>query len=225
MTKSSRKAWIITLVTIGCLSMAWVDAYLDANYLTKSIIKVVLFLLLPIGYSLTDHEVSFKNLFRFTKKHLIISLIIGAGVYAFIIGAYFLIGPYFDFSNVTKQLQTDIGVNSENFIFVALYISFANSLLEEFFFRGFAFITLKKAAGKRFAYIFSSGAFAFFHIAIMKSWFSTELFILLIAGLFTSGFIFNWLNDKSNNIYTSWLVHMFANFAINTVGFMLFGLL
>ena len=32
-----------------------------------------------------------------------------------------------------------MGVNAGNFVFVALYISIVNSLLEEFFFRGFAF--------------------------------------------------------------------------------------
>ena len=32
-------------------------------------------------------------------------------------------------------------------------------------------------------------------------------------------------DEKYNNIYSSWLVHMCANFAINTVGFILFGIL
>ena len=34
-----------------------------------------------------------------------------------------------------------------------------------------------------------------------------------------------YLNDKFGNIYSSWLVHMFANFAINTIGCILFGIL
>jgi hypothetical protein len=37
--------------------------------------------------------------------------------------------------------------------------------------------------------------------------------------------IFNILNEKSENIYASWLSHMFANFAINTIGFILFGII
>ena len=35
----------------------------------------------------------------------------------------------------------------------------------------------------------------------------------------------NILNEKCENIYMSWLVHMFANFAINTVGCILFGII
>ena len=30
------------------------------------------------------------------------------------------------------------------------------------------------------------------------------------------------VNEKYNNIYLSWLIHMFANFATNTIGFILF---
>jgi hypothetical protein len=33
--------------------------------------------------------------------------------------------------------------------------------------------------------------------------------------------LFNGLNDKFGGICVSWLVHMCANFAINTIGFML----
>ncbi|MCI6277986.1 MAG: CPBP family intramembrane metalloprotease [Clostridium sp.] len=146
-------------------------------------------------------------------------------VYIFILGSYFILSPYFDLSNVTSSLQNNIGVNKGNFVFVALYISFINSLLEEFFFRGFAFLGLKKVSTKRFAYIFSSSAFALYHVAFMIDWFTPLLFVLMVAGLFIAGMLFNWLNDKNGNIYTSWLVHMCANFSINTIGFILFGIL
>ena len=46
--------------------------------------------------------------------------------------------------------------------------------------------------------------------------------ILVLIGLFAGGLIFNWFDEKFGNIYMSWLVHMFANFATNTIGFILF---
>ena len=49
--------------------------------------------------------------------------------------------------------------------------------------------------------------------------------LLLLAGLVFGGCIFNYLNELNDNIYSSWFVHMFANFAINTVGLILFGIL
>ncbi|WP_198135357.1 CPBP family intramembrane glutamic endopeptidase [Alkaliphilus metalliredigens] len=205
--------------------MTWVDAILSPNYAIKSAIKLIIFLMLPLGYSLIDRDVSLGRIFIFHRKSVLFSVLLGIGVYLFIIGAYFIIGPYFDFTNITITLENNIGVNKNNFIFVALYISFINSLLEEFFFRGFAFLTLKRTTSRRVAYLFSASAFSFYHIAIMTSWFTPLLFILLIISLFLAGLLFNWLNEKSGTIYTSWLVHMCANFAINTIGFMLFGIL
>ena len=138
---------------------------------------------------------------------------------------YFLLKDVFDFSAVTTTLTANIGVNGKNFIFVSLYISFINSLLEEFFFRGFAFLTLKKRASRFYAYCFSALIFALYHVAMMIGWFSWEVFAIILLGLFVGGLLFNVLNEKSNTIYPSWFVHMFANFAINTVGFILFGII
>ena len=77
-------------------------------------------------------------------------------MYIIILGGYFLLKDIFDFSSVTTSLTNNIGVTGRNYIFVSLYISFVNSLLEEFFFRGFAFITLKRITGRKFAYLFSA---------------------------------------------------------------------
>lgn len=225
MLNHKRLLQIILVIAAACLVMAWVDAVLSPDYAVKSMLKIVLFLLLPGAFFWRDRQFTGGNLFRFNKKGLLLSLALGAGVYLFIVGAYFVIGPFFDFSNVTVTIQDRIGVNKDNFVFVALYISFINSLLEEFFFRGFGFLTLKKYASRRTAYLFSAGAFSLYHIAIMTNWFSPFLFVLLIAGLFGAGLLFNWLNEKNNNIYSSWMVHMCANFATNTIGFLLFGLL
>lgn len=225
MSNRKKAISLIVMVLVGCLAMAYVDAVLRPNYAVKSAVKVALFTLMPLAYSFIHKDISLRNLLRVNWKSLKFAIVLGVVVYAFILGAYFLLSPYFDFSKVTASLQNNIGVNKGNFVFVAVYISFANSLLEEFFFRGVSFLTLKKAAGRKIAYSFSALAFSLYHIAIMTSWFSSGLFVLLIAGLFAAGMLFNRLDEKYDNIYVSWLVHMCANFSINTVGFMLFGIL
>lgn len=60
---------------------------------------------------------------------------------------------------------------------------------------------------------------------MMIGWFKLDVFLIVMAALFAGGIIFNYLNEKSETLYPSWLVHMFANFAINTIGFMLFGII
>ena len=222
MDNKKRITIITTIIRACCVIMAIVDGIIQPHYAIKSAVKLVLFLAFPYIYSLIDKEIDLKSLFRVNKKGMKIAIMLCVPVYIVIVGGYFLLKDVFDFSGVTKSLTGNIGVNRDNFVFVALYISFINSLLEEFFFRGFGFLTLKKIVSRKTAYVFSAVTFALYHIAIMTGWFSIGVFIITMVGLFIGGLIFNYLNEKSNNIYTSWFLHMFANFAINTIGFMLF---
>lgn len=224
--QNTKKAFAICgIVILFCIIMALIDGVLKANYFTKSAIKLVLFLICPIVYALLDKGLQIKPLFAFDKQGIIRALGLCVAVYAVILSGYLLLKDVFDFSAITGTLTANIGVSRDNFVFVSLYISFINSLLEEFFFRGFAFLTLKRVASVRFAYLFSAACFAVYHIAMMIGWFSLPVFLLVMAGLFIGGLIFNYLNAKSGTVYPSWFVHMFANFAINTVGFMLFGII
>ena len=218
-----KKSFIImTIVIVFCILMAIVDGVLKVNYFLKSAIKLVLFLGFPALYALLDKDLRIKPLFAIDRKGMKTALLLCVGVYFVILGGYMLLKGVFDFSAITGALTANIGVSRDNFIFVSLYISFINSLLEEFFFRGFAFLTLRRVAGGKLAYLFSAGVFAIYHVAMMIGWFSVGVFALVLVGLFAGGLIFNYLNAKSGTIYPSWLVHMFANFAINTVGFILF---
>ncbi|MBR6524017.1 MAG: CPBP family intramembrane metalloprotease [Clostridia bacterium] len=205
--------------------MTVIDGIWQPDYQVKSAIKLGLFLVFPFLYSVFIGKLNLIKLFKANKKGMKLAVVLCVPTYIVIVAAYILLKDYFDFSKITGALTGNIGVTRDNFFLVALYISFINSLLEEFFFRGFAFLSLKKVAGKRKAYIFSAAIFAFYHIAIMTGWFSVGMFLIAIAGLFAGGLVLSYLNLKSGNIYTSWFVHMFANFAINTVGFMLFGII
>lgn len=217
-----KKIQIPILVVFACVIMGVVDAVIRPGYAAKSAIKIILFLLIPIAYGFFNKDIDIKKLINPNKKGLAVAFCLGLAVYAVVLGAYFAFRNIFDFSALTKSLNETTGVNKSNFLWVAVYISFANSLLEEYFFRGFSFITLKNFASRRFAYIFSSMSFALYHIAMMIGWFGIPVIIISILGLFVGGVIFNRFNEKSGNIYLSWLVHMFANFATNTIGFILF---
>lgn len=217
-----KKLHIPILVIIACIVMGIVDAVIQPGYAIKSAIKIIMFLLIPIVYGLFLKEFNIKNLMKPDKKGLCIALCLGFVIYGVVLGAYWIFKDVFDFSALTGSLNETTGVNKSNFIWVAIYISFVNSLLEEFFFRGFSFITLKKLTSRRFAYVFSSMVFALYHIAMMIGWFGLPVILIYLVGLFIGGMIFNRFDEKRENIYLSWLIHMFANFATNTIGFILF---
>ena len=217
-----KKLHIPILVIIACIVMGIVDAVIQPGYAIKSAIKIIMFLLIPIVYGLFLKEFNLTKLIKPDKKGFAIALGLGFLVYTVVLGAYWIFKDVFDFSALTTSLNETTGVNKTNFVWVAIYISFVNSLLEEFFFRGFSFIALKKLTSRRFAYIFSSLSFALYHIAMMIGWFGLPVILISLAGLFAGGMIFNRFDEKNENIYLSWLIHMFANFATNTIGFILF---
>lgn len=223
--KTKQYIKIILYVITCCIIVAITESIIKPSYAIKSIIKIFFFFILPFINSRNDQTFHLKKLFHFDHKNIIQSLLLGLIVYFVIILAFIGVHPFFDFSSVITTLNQNGGIVKENFLFVALYISFINSLIEEFFFRGFAYLTLKKIMNQKISMIFSSFMFAIYHIAIISGWFQPILFFLVLISLMIAGIIFNLLDHKSESIYTSWMVHMFANFAINTIGFYLFGLI
>ncbi len=217
-----KKTVIIAIAAVGLMSI--VDGIISPGYFTKSVIKLILFLLLTL---VADFEVKdFKKIFKAgDKTELMKSILLGLGVYALIVSAYIFLSPFLDLAGIRNMLETDIGVSRDNFIIVAIYISLMNSLLEEFFFRGFIFLSLLKNTTRIKAYTISAVLFAVYHVAILRGWFNPIIFVLAMAGLFIGGIIFNLLNERNGNIISSWMVHIGANLAINTVGLIMFNII
>lgn len=215
-----QRNWIVLIVIVNFLLMGIVDAIIVPIYFVKSLIKIILFAGIPMIFYWKEKDG--KELFVFNKQGFKQSVVLGVLLVSVIVGGYFITKDIFDFSNITTSLTGDIGVNVNNFLFVSLYITFINSFLEEFFFRGFAFLTLKKYSSVTFSFLFSSLVFALYHIAMMITWVSLPLLLLATIGLFIGGCIFNYFNYRYKNMYASWIIHIFANIAINSVGFILF---
>lgn len=224
----NRKNIFITLsVFIFAILTCIVDAIIKPNYFIKIPIKIIFFFIFPMIFFIINKKDfnDFKKLFIFKKDGLLKSLLLGVLIYLITLGSYFLTKNIIDYSNVTTSLTSGMGITADNFIYVSLYISLMNSFIEEFFFRGYGFITLKKYSNRKFAYVFSSVIFAVYHVGMLIGMFNNFSLLLLLIALIIAGCIFNYLNEKNNNIYSSWFVHMFTNFAINTVGFILFGVI
>ena len=222
-----KKLYIMLSLLFFSFAVTFIDAFVHPPYFSKIPIKIVFFLALPILFFVffKSERIGLRTLFTFKRRGLTASLLIGVGIYVIILGGFLLTKGFIDYSNVTNSLTSGMGITADNFIYVALYISIMNSFLEEFFFRGFGFITLKKHANIRIAYFFSPLLFAVYHVGMMFGMFHYFILALLLVGLVIGGMIFNYLNDKFESLYPSWFAHMFANFAINTVGCILFGII
>ena len=231
----TRGLWVLGLALVCCGSMALVDGVWQPGYAIKSAVKLAVFGITPLIATRRWGLIPLKELFAFRKKGFFTALGLGLAIYALILGGYLLLRNVFDFSQVAGSLTKNAGVTKDNFLYVSLYISFVNSLLEEYFFRGFLFRNLCVPDGpdplvgtgvpdgprQLLAHFTSAVLFAAYHIAMMLGWFGFGLNVLVLLGLTAGGLIFNRLGQKLGCIYASWLPHMFANFAINTIGFLL----
>lgn len=216
---------LLLFVSLLVLLMAPVDLWLAPNYWVKSAIKIILFVLIPLGLNYIFKWVQLKELLVIKKKGRELLVVGSLVIYLFIVGSYLTIGQWFSFSEVTVTLEETMAIHRDNFIFIALYIPVINAFIEEFFFRGILFLTLNKYIKTSFAYLISASIFSLYHVAIMSNWFSIPLFLLLVFSLLVAGLLFNWINAKTGSIYASYFIHAASNLAINTIGLHLFGLL
>ena len=222
MVKEKRNAWIILgLSLVLCVCMGLVDAILSPPYAIKSAIKWVLFGAIPVAYLVSTQSFAPRKLFSLQKKHGKLIAPLALGIFAVILIAFFALRSFIDFSSITNSLTADAGVTRQNFIFVALYIALINSFLEDFFFRGFCFFSLRPL-GVPFAYVASALLFSAYHVAFMDGWLSPSLFALSLFGMALGGGIFAFLNHKTESLLPSYLVHMASNLATNLIGILMF---
>ena len=216
-SNTKKSIFMITLIVLVCIVMAIIETIIEPTYFVKSVLKIVFFLFLPLVFMKLQKERVFADGFSLNKKRIIKLLGLGLIIYVIIMAAFFITKRIFNYSSLVNSLSADQKVSQNSFILIALYISFCNSLLEEFLFRFVAFIKLSEYTTKNVAYIFSSWMFALYHIAMIGSSFPVSLLLLALVGLAVGGGIFNYVDDKSRNIYNSWIIHMFADFAIMTI--------
>jgi len=215
--------WLVcVLVLLGCAG-AWLGQEVSLGYWDRAFIKALsfgccvgLYLLISRG---TTQEIFQKP----EQKSMKLAAALALLVFLFLTVGYMVLAPWLDLSAIPEQLRYS-GITAQTFPVVAAYIIFVNSFLEEVFFRGFAFLTLKQHAGSVFAYLFSGLSFALYHVSIMDGWFQPVWFVLFIIGLAVAGMLFDFL-DRKGSIWCGWLVHASANLAINLIGMRMFGIL
>ena len=214
-------SFIIISTVLACFSLFIVEQLLDVSYLIKTGSKICLFLLIPIIYLVIYKE---KIRFKVYTSEIKYGLLIGLASLFIVLIAYYFFQSLIDSKSIISDLKSS-SITASNFILIGLYITFGNSFLEEFFFRGFIFLKIYDAGYKKFAYLFSAGLFAIYHIAIFVTWFEAWITLLALIGLFAIGIVFNLINLKSRSFINSWIIHICADTAVILIGLSLFGII
>ncbi|CAM3237397.1 CPBP family intramembrane glutamic endopeptidase [Filibacter tadaridae] len=208
-----KRAFGVIYPLLSIILLLWIEQGLDFSYGWKTVAKAFLFLFIPLVLFRAG-KFPFIHFRTIDRKSMRIALASGLAIMSVIIGAFVILLPYIDIDALLIDIA-EKGVTSTVFPFIAFYILFGNSLMEEFFFRG-VLPSLLGASWIRF--LLPSFFFAIYHVAIFLPWFSPPLLALAVTGLWIGGFIFQLANERSGTMLPSWTIHMFADVGVLLVG-------
>lgn len=199
----------------GIMLLLWIEQGLAVSYGWKTLAKILLFLAIPLLVFRGEAR-QFMAFRRTDRRRVRIALWTGSGVMAVIFVAYLLLSRFIDAEALTEDLAGRVGVTGAVYPFIAIYILFGNSLLEEFFFRGVLPAQFK--GHSKLGLTIPPLLFAVYHVAIFLPWFDLLILLLAVAGLWAGGVIFQLANGRDGTILPSWIIHMAADLAILIIG-------
>lgn len=212
-----KKSLLFLYPIISLMLLLWIEQGLTVAYTTKTIAKILLFVGIPL---MLFYKKGFPFLLfkKVDRKSSSAAILVGITMMTIIVVTFIKLRTFIDIDALLIELAA-IGVTSSVFPFIALYILFGNSLVEEFFFRGFLTSFFTRAWVR---VLIPSFLFAIYHIAIFLTWFSVPLLLLAVLGLWVGGIIFQLVNEKSGTILPSWTIHLFADVGILLIGIYIF---
>ena len=202
---------------------------LPNNYFFSSLYKLVF--LSPIIFAMWSEKKSLKQAlfqnfsFATFKKNIWRLTLLGIFLSGIYLTSFFVFKNFLDISTITSKLNSLININLTNLIFIGLYIIIFNSLLEEYFWRGFLFAKLDKILKPWQAYLITGIAFSFHHVMFYYNWFNLGFFVLVTFGLTVYALIMNYVFKKYQDLFSCWYVHIFADIAQIFIAFKIFELI
>ena len=160
------------------------------------------------------------------RRSIVAGILLGAAGVAIGLPAYF---GYFKHSpwlasapDLILAKVDDMGLsNPAAYLMFSVFLSVAHSLLEEYYWRWFAFGQLQRVTGVVPAIVVSSAAFMSHHVIVIhqflqSSWGAT-LFFSLCVGL--GGAVWAWLYRRYGSLYGPWASHLLIDCGIMWIGF------
>ncbi|MER2091068.1 MAG: CPBP family glutamic-type intramembrane protease, partial [Sporosarcina sp.] len=163
----------LMLSIISIVFLLWIEQSLEVAYIWKTAAKAIFFLIIPV-ILFWKSGFPFLRLRNADQESIKIAIGSGIAIMGIIVAVFVVLQPFIDIDALIVDLSA-AGVTTITFPFIALYILFGNSILEEFFFRGL----LPNLIGKSpFRVVLPSFLFAIYHISIFLPWFSPILLAL-----------------------------------------------
>ncbi|MFO7710812.1 MAG: CPBP family intramembrane glutamic endopeptidase [Candidatus Woesearchaeota archaeon] len=222
------KKTLILLLVLPLLIIFISRIFFPSTYLFSSIYKIIF--LFPIAYRLfsgksvkeaISKHFSIKTLRKNVVQVTGIGLIL-SGIY---IGAFYVAKGLIDMGEIVSRLQETISADATSMIFIGLYIIVLNSLLEEFFWRGFLFDEFRKRFPYWISHLATGIGFSLHHVIFYYNWFSIPVFLAVTFGLVGYAIIMNLVFERYKDLFSCWVIHAFADVAQIYIAFTVFGII
>lgn len=123
---------------------------------------------------------------------------------------YFLGDLLLDKTMITRKIGEQFSVTATTVLLVAPITIFINSMLEEFFYRGFAFGQLVQRH-RSLGYLLPATAFTVQHILFIYHWMSPLPLVMAVTGLFVFALVLQRVYEKTESIAAPWLIHVLGD--------------
>ena len=169
------------------------------------------------SYLFLIKKLKFKDFFN--HKGIRTGFIIGFLMCLIILGSFLLFKNNLN-QNLLQSKAIKAGLTSLNlYLIISLYFSFINSLFEEIIFRYFFYKqSLRLLNNKNLAVFLAALIFTIHHSLILCSFASISIIILGSLGVFIAALIWSFLYSYYNNLYPSYIAHIFADIIIFIIG-------
>jgi membrane protease YdiL (CAAX protease family) len=167
------------------------------------------------GYSLTG----IRGLFGPARTKLFAGLLLGLLMTAIILGGYYaFLQSRINPAGILSKVQA-LGILRYYWV-MALFISLAHSLFEEYFWRVFILTQLARWIRGTLALSLVAGIiFGIHHIFAMYSLFDWPIVVLCVMGTMAAGFIWSRMRLVGYSIWDCYLSHVFADLAVMWIGY------
>ena len=98
-------------------------------------------------------------------------------------------------------------------LLVAPVTVFLNSLLEEFFWRGFSFGLLVKRH-RWLGYLLPAAAFTVQHVLFIYHWVTPLPLAMAVVALLVFALVLQWIYERADSLVAPWVVHILGDVAM-----------
>jgi membrane protease YdiL (CAAX protease family) len=209
---------VLPLVVITCQLLAFAMLYGPEAKLSPieySIYKLA-FIVPPVWYCWQHGIGVFRDIFKFRNGRNGLPVAVGLGLAgaAIFLGVYFTVGHLLiDKAGVVAKINAQFGVNKTTVLLVAPFTVLLNSLLEEFFYRGFSFGLIVKR-NRKLGYLLPAVTFTVQHLLFIYHWAPWYSIAIGTLGLFVFALVVEWLYERYDTIVAPWVAHACGDIAM-----------